>query len=153
MTEPVYEPPKRARRAPLTEYDKAYLAAGVASGEKKADLAARLNCAAATISRTLKEPEVERMVKQFRAAHRVQNVEGAQRVVAKVWDRIDEQSEVAGDPKSLDLYTRAALNMERIAASASGELKPVTQVNITQQTANVVAEGQELIAALMGLKG
>lgn len=143
--------PRRPRGRPpkkMTDHAKAYLASAVASGEAKKDIAEVLHVRAETISRAMKDPEVQEMVAQFRRQHRLQNLEGAVGVVQKVWGRIGESLDAA-DPKTFDLYTRGALNMERIAASASGELKPGPAVTIVNQQANLQAEGQELIAALL----
>lgn len=147
---PPVKGPRRRGRPPkkMTDQVKTYVASAVASGEAKKDIAEVLHVRPETISRAMKDPEVQGMIAEFRRRHRLQNLEGAAGVVAKVWGRISGSLDAA-DPKEFDLYTRGALNMERIAASASGELKPGPAVTIVNQQANLQAEGQELIAALL----
>lgn len=138
-------------RVKMTEHAKAYMASAIASGERKKDIAADLKVNPATISRTLKDPEVAEMVQQFRKQHRLMNLSGAQRVTEKAWNRVDASLD-SDDPKAFDLYTRGLQSMERIAASASGELKPAPAAVIYNQQANLAAEGQELLQALLAAK-
>lgn len=103
----------------------------VASGQTYAQVAKVLHCSVRSVRRMLAPPEVKQAVVTLRTALRVKALEGAQAIIpaAQVWLR--EVVEGRTSAKDADALSRALLNLEKVAASASGENRPQAQPPVT----------------------
>lgn len=134
---------RRARRGRLTEGTRregpgdARVAATLrARGADIHEIATALEFSYQRARHLLKRVDVQQLITKFREVHRVQTVERAADMTPRVFRRM-EQAINDTDPEAVaqvkDL-AKTVLDLERVAASASGELKPAsTTIQIQNQ--------------------
>ncbi len=110
-------------------------------GKEIAQIAAGLECSYQRARLLLKRPDVQSLMTKFREQHRLQTLEKAADMTPRIFRRmghaIDDTNPAAvGQVKDL---VKSVLDLERVAASASGELKPATT---TIQVQNLLAQQQ-----------
>lgn len=99
----------------------------VASGQTYSQVAKTLHISVRSVQRILSDPLVKQALAQLRLGLRAHALAGAQAIVpaAQAWLR--EVVEGKTSAKDADALSRALLNLEKVAASASGENKPTFQ--------------------------
>jgi hypothetical protein len=110
----------------------------VAAGQTYAQVAKTLHISVRSVQRILSEPLVKQALADLRLVHRVQSIDRARVITPKVYDLLEHAVD-AGDYKGTDYAARAALSLEKVGASASGENRPLAQP--TQQVVVTVAPG------------
>ena len=112
-----------------------------ARGEKVEAVADALQFSYDRAKRLLKRPDVAKMIPAFRERHRVQTLGRTSEITPQVFDRMETalgnpDPSAVGQVKDL---AKTVLDLERVAASASGELKPAST---TIQMANILTQQQ-----------
>lgn len=92
-----------------------------ASGQTHAQVAKVLHCSVSSVKRMLSDPLVKQALADLRAALRVQALAGAQAIVSDAQKWLAEVVKGKTSAKDADALSRALLNLEKVAASASGE--------------------------------
>jgi hypothetical protein len=122
--------------------DAKFAALARARGEDIQTIAKMLEFSYDRARRLLGRADVVAMLTKFRELHRVQTVERAADMTPRLFRRMERAVEDEMDPEAVakvkDLTT-SVLNMERTAASASGETKAGPT---TIQVANILAQQQ-----------
>lgn len=114
-------------------------------GKEIAQIAAGLECSYQRARLLLKRPDVQSLMTKFREQHRLQTLEKTADMTPRLFRRmghaIDDQDPAAvGQVKDL---VKSVLDLERVAASASGELKPAGTTTITVQNQLLQQNGTE----------
>lgn len=106
----------------------------LAEGLSKPQVAAKLGVSAETIRRLAKTEENSRLIAALRESVRVRTLKRVRKLAPKVLDLAQAHAEKLGpgkvpvqDSASLDALARAALSLEKVASSASGEALKVAQ--------------------------
>src|SRR5216683_1254953 len=92
-----------------------------ASGKTHAETAKVLGCSVSSVKRMLSDPLVKQALAELRAALRVQALQGAQAIVPAAQAWLAEVVKGKTSAKDADALSRALLNLEKVASSASGE--------------------------------
>jgi hypothetical protein len=92
-----------------------------ASGKTHAETAKALGCSVSSVKRMLSDPLVKQALAELRAALRVQALQGAQAIVPAAQAWLAEVVKGKTSAKDADALSRALLNLEKVASSASGE--------------------------------
>ncbi len=110
-----------------------------ASGHTQSAIAKTLGISVRSVARMLADPSVKQALAGLRLALRARALDGARAIVpaAQAWLR--EVVEGKTSAKDADALSRALLNLEKVAASASGETRP--QAQQAQQVNVVVTPG------------
>ncbi len=108
-------------------------------GKEIAQIAAGLECSYQRARLLLKRPDVQNLMVKFREQHRLQTLEKTADMTPRIFRRMghaidDADPTAVGQVKDL---VKSVLDLERVAASASGELKPATT---TIQVQNLLAQ-------------
>lgn len=108
-------------------------------GKDIAEIAAGLEFSYQRARQLLKRPDVQTLMTKFREQHRLQTLEQTADMTPRIFRRMghaidDISPEAVGQVKDL---VKSVLDLERVAASASGELKPSTT---TIQVQNLLAQ-------------
>lgn len=98
------------------------------------------------IARYLKREDVQSMIDDYRRMIRAQALAHCQQIQRRGWELVGQTLD-DGDPKGFDAATRGMANIERIAQSASGELKPQATVQIANIVGTVPDELAQVIQA------
>lgn len=109
-----------------------------AQGMTRSQIAATLNVSAESIKKDLEKPKSREDLKRLRDEFRSYVMERTQQGLIQGTMGVVQQAIGEGDAKSLELATRAAVNLDKLTASASGEtqkvevtgLPPVTNVDL-----------------------
>jgi hypothetical protein len=108
-------------------------------GKDIAQIAAGLEFSYRRARQLLKRPDVQTLMTTFREQHRLQTLEQTADMTPRIFRRMGHAIDDTG-PESVaqvkDLV-KSVLDLERVAASASGELKPATT---TIQVQNLLAQ-------------
>jgi hypothetical protein len=106
--------------APLPPAVEAKIVAAVASGLTYRQTASALGVSKSSIERVMKKQHNRELLLSIRADIRAITIEHIEHIQPKLLDRLEQEVET-GNPRDIDAVSRAVLNMEKIAASASGE--------------------------------
>jgi hypothetical protein len=98
-----------------------------ASGQTHAQVAKVLHCSISSVKRMLSDPLVKQALTDLRLALRVQALQGAQAIVPAAQAWLAEVVKGKTSAKDADALSRALLNLEKVAASASGENRQAAQ--------------------------
>lgn len=118
----------------LTETQKVEALAMLAEGLSKPQVAEKLGVSGDTIRRLAKTEENSRLIAQLRESIRVRTLKRVRKLAPKVLELAEGHAGKLGpgkvpvqDSASLDALARAALSLEKVASSASGEALKVAQ--------------------------
>ncbi len=108
-------------------------------GKEIAQIAAGLECSYQRARLLLKRPDVQSLMTKFREQHRLQTLQKTADMTPRIFRRMghainDPHPGAVTEVKDL---VKSVLDLERVAASASGELKPATT---TIQVQNLLAQ-------------
>jgi Homeodomain-like domain-containing protein len=110
-----------------------------ASGHTQPAIAKALGISVRSVQRILADPLAKQALADLRLVLRVQALQGAQAIVPDAQTWLAEVVKAKTSAKDADALSRALLNLEKVAASASGENRPLTQP--AQQVQVLVAPG------------
>ena len=116
-----------------------------AAGESKAGISRATLMSTKLVDDILARPDISVYVTTVRDAIRSTTLEHIQNLQGKVWARVADSVDLA-DSKEFGAWMEGTAQMEKIAASASGEARP--QVAVTNQTLNVDADLGDLLGKL-----
>jgi hypothetical protein len=108
----------------------------VAGGHTQAAVAKVLGCSVRTVGRILADPAVKQALADLRLVLRAKTLQGVQAVTPGLHVWLKEMVEAKTSAKDADALSRALLNLEKTAASASGENRP--QAQLAQQVQVVI---------------
>ena len=108
---------------PISALEQTQIAAMSATGVSIRKMAAALKTDHRRVRAILDMPSVGAMRADFREMVKVQALHGIQKTQEDVWRQVGEAAK-SGDAKEFRDWTSGALNLEKIAYSASGEAKP-----------------------------
>jgi hypothetical protein len=117
-----------------------------ASGHTQSAIAKALGISVRSVQRILADPLAKQALADLRLVLRVQALQGAQAIVPDTQTWLAEVVKAKTSAKDADALSRALLNLEKVAASASGENRPQAQpgqqVNVVVTPGWVKAPGQ-----------
>jgi len=99
----------------------------VAAGHTHEQVGKVLGCSPRTVRRILAPPEVKQALADLRLVLRAKTLQGVQVIAPALHVWLKEVIEGKVDARDADMLSRALLNLEKVAASASGENKPTFQ--------------------------
>ena len=135
-----------ANGVPLTPAEEEQIAKMAAVGVGIRDIATRLRRSRDAVGAVLATPEVQEFMRQCREATRTITLAGVHETQTKAMDWLGEVVE-SRDPRAFDAVSRGVLNLEKTAASASGEARAQVQVAVLNQQQES-DEVRDLIRAL-----
>ena len=137
---------KRRRKRPVDDLEKDKIAVMSAAGLRDKEIGRAILLDEHTVAKYRREdPQVKAHIEVYRTMFRTEALAKAQAIQTKAWTKIDDSLE-AGNAKDFDAFTRGLHAMEKISASASGELRPAqTQVAIINQATLSSDEREELL--------
>lgn len=141
LTPPAARESRRANAVSLT-----------AQGMTQRQVAATLNVTQATIRHDLEKPRSQEDLKRLRDQFRSFVMERTQAGLIQGAMNVVQGAINDGDAKSLELATRAAVNLDKLTASASGEsqrvevtgLPPVTNVDLKVLITDLLGNAKRL---------
>lgn len=148
--------PRHGKHGPLmTAARREEILAQAVTGTRPAAIARVVGLSRNRVDRLLVEPAVQGFIARAREALKVKTLAHAETLVDGSYERIT-QALTDGDYKAFDAYTRGSHALERIAASASGEVGR-REVQVTGGLGvavgvDAVGELREFLAGVLGLR-
>lgn len=138
---------KQKRVTPLVEQ---HVAAMLAGGTSQHQISAALKIPRGAIATIAAKPTTQELVVALRETIRNSTLYGLQAATEGAYDFLAGTIQ-SRDAKSFQLVANGLANMERTAASASGESRRVDATLTGQLDTNVTAEAKAILAAFLGV--
>ena len=138
---------KQKRVTPLVEQ---HVAAMIAAGTSQHQISAALKVPRSAIATIAAKPTTQELVVALRETIRNSTLYGLQAATEGAYDFLAGTIQ-SRDAKSFQLVANGLANMERTAASASGESRRVDATLTGQLDTNVTAEAKAILAAFLGV--
>lgn len=138
-------PRHKHRTTPLTGNDTDQVAAMAGVGLSMAQIGRALDLAQRTVKEILARPGVQDLVRRAREEYKARALANAVSIQQKVWDRASDAIDAA-EAKDARYWVQTARDIEGIAASASGEMRPQVAIQVNQTTVDAdFAEAVDLV--------